>query len=226
MPDAASLLAMLTARGCSTVGLGACCARAADCGPAATHNPIQAAHQAMRATGHHRHRPQTANRARQTRVTCRPETGWDDVAGSMGMGDLPELAWLVAQVKYMGAGDKLRALELRLLDPVATRLVLRHKLQKHVKNNVLIGHVRSAMQEVVGVSRCDNCNGTGYHNQKPCPPCTGSGRIRVSHRRLARRAGCCLSTWQRRWQPLYTDLVLEIEHHDALAQAHVKKYTK
>lgn len=158
----------------------------------------------------------------------RPELVRSDVAAALAWGKgknkLHDGAYYLGLVKFCDAQDNLGELERRLW-LVAVDLVRTEPIDMPRGSELLRHHARYAIHEVVGTNRCSVCNGTGFQHQKPCGVCKGSGRVRLTQRRLAAMAGMPLASWQRKLKPIYDVLVWKLNRWEAAVLQHVEHYS-
>ncbi len=136
-----------------------------------------------------------------------------DVAGAMGMADLPETGELLMRGMYCDDGAAMIELINILADAIAGHMEDLGK-SKFTVREFCEGCALSVLTPFYWGVRCSPCGSTGTISGKACSACGGSGVGEYSQRAQCERAGIPRDTWRRHWQSCadhFRSMMVEIE---------------
>ncbi|MCX4025125.1 hypothetical protein H0A36_30130 [Endozoicomonas sp. SM1973] len=150
-----------------------------------------------------------------------PQLTAEDVAGALGMGNLPREAYLLGLLKY--AGDKTVLHELdRLVQEYVIRVGVREGWRepwpKEKKKSLFffLQFSRQMINEVLNENICKTCNGTGiYQHKSVTRKCNcNNGKKELNKSGLAKN--CCIAykNWHNTWHSRYLECLKQLHKWD------------
>lgn len=150
-----------------------------------------------------------------------PQLTAEDVAGALGMGNLPREAYLLGLLKY--ADDKTVLHELdKLVQEYVIKVGVRNKWREPWPSDkkkslfFFLQFGRQMINEVLKENTCKTCNGTGVYQHKALTrKCNcNDGKKEIAKSKLASNCGITYQNWHKTWHPRYLECLTQLHKWD------------
>ncbi len=162
-----------------------------------------------------------------------PQLTAEDVAGALGMGNLPREAYLLGLLKY--AGDKTVLYE---LDTLVQKYVIgvgvkekwREPWPNDKKRSLIFfkQFARQMINEVITENICNSCKGTGVDRRsnkyRKCN--CNNGKREPLKKDLAKFCGMSDKCWRERWHTRYTETLKQIHYWHGQVLWHLNEFVE